>query len=399
MSNVSLLIGAGFSIPLGYPSAAQLANLLLGMNASNFGIHSSGVIYKFNPGETDNPGNAGYIRHKNYFIESLDYFNKRYGYLDYEQYYDLLQGQDRRQPKDVDFDNFTKDFCARHQLSRYDVTQLAHTAITTLSQAVVMHLVDSNGIQFYEPHDYNCAEHNNILNCLARLGENHKVDIHSLNHDMVIERYRYSSYFNNDFSDGFTEISSPYYTELYLKHVRGRKMRISQFDNVFNKKFNLYKLHSGIDYYPFYIDAGHGMLQPQTYVKTGLLINPDNLYMETTINGRQDYFNCWVNYKPDFLSGTISKTLRYSEPLFFKKVFENFDNNLKSSEMLLVVGYGCNDIGVNDSIYNNFRIGEKPVYLAAKNVTPSIDAFMKKTNAIHIPKYVEYIVPTDIGLE
>ena len=49
--------------------------------------------------------------------------------------------------------------------------------------------------------------------------------------------------------------------------------------------------------------------------------------------------------------------------------------------------------------YTKTRIGEKPVYVAAKNVTPTIDAFMKQTNAIHIPKYVEYIVPTDIGLK
>ncbi len=414
MNNVSLLLGAGFSIPLGYPSANALNTKLVNLKPETFSIQSDGTFIHLEIGEVDNGGNDTNFIHKDFFCESINYFATKFGQFNYEEYFDFLNENRDESHRDKEFDDFILDFLKTNQYADnsnpeidYSVP-LIDTAIRSINQAVKSFLVDSNGNQFYQDESLgfsNLPIHHGILTCIKELGKKYKkVDIHTLNHDVVFEAFNKSDYLNSELSDGFVELGSPYYYKLsyqgkYNKNLNNRYLRISQFKNVYNKRFNLYKLHSSIDYFPFHNHYGTGVTQTIEFVKTNMNIIPSNLYKEQlNKNSELEYFNCWINYQPDFLSGKKSKIKRYGEPEYFKKVFEHFENNLKTSEMLIIVGYGCNDEEVNNIIYKNFPIGKKPVYITCKNQTPEIKDFINKTKAKVIDKYVEHVIPSDIGL-
>ena len=141
------------------------------------------------------------------------------------------------------------------------------------------------------------------------------------------------------------------------------------------------------------------MMYVETMVKSSMWIRTTEVYKEISKNGKLEYFNSWAADKPDFLTGTNSKILRYKDKVYFEAQFKNFEKNLQQSEMLLVVGYGCNDKEVNNVVYKNFPIGKKPVYVVASQTPeqPVVD-FIAKTQATHIPKRTQHIVPADISL-
>jgi hypothetical protein len=404
MSQVSLLIGAGFSIPLGYPSAANLTDKFLALSPDKFSIQSDGTIYMLPQGQVDNPGNFPNLLHKIFFCDIASYYNKRFDNFNYEEFFDFLYKNRNDGDRDAEFNDFINTFISDHKNWTFitDAANFISTALRSLDQFVVHFIKDKHGDQYYEPvhlGEGTVPEHHNILKCLRKLGENNTVHIHSLNHDMVFERYKSSDYLKGDLSDGFEELGSPYFYSMEGGMLGGRMLRISKFTNRYEKVFNLYKLHSSIDYYPFYHADVIGSYSKETMVKTGMWIRSYNLFKESNKNGNLEYFNSWVEYKPDFLTGTDSKILRYKDPVYFEKQFKNFEKNLSVSEMLFVVGYGCNDKEVNNIVFSKFPIGKKRVYVAAKNLTPAIDEFIKKTNAIHILKYVQNIEPLDIGLK
>lgn len=63
-------------------------------------------------------------------------------------------------------------------------------------------------------------------------------------------------------------------------------------------------------------------------------------------------------YHANFLTGTTSKIRKYEDPFLFKPLFNLFTENLEKSEILIIIGYGCKDIGINDIIKKHFN-GDK----------------------------------------
>ena len=57
---------------------------------------------------------------------------------------------------------------------------------------------------------------------------------------------------------------------------------------------------------------------------------------------------------PDFLSGRTEKTKKYSRDKHYIDLFERFKENLQKSELLIVIGYGFQDCGINDYLVKNF---------------------------------------------
>ena len=63
-------------------------------------------------------------------------------------------------------------------------------------------------------------------------------------------------------------------------------------------------------------------------------------------------------YHANFLTGTTFKIKKYEDPFLFKPLFNLFKKNLEKSEMLIIIGYGCKDSGINDIIKKHFK-GDK----------------------------------------
>src|SRR5690606_18110771 len=124
----------------------------------------------------------------------------------------------------------------------------------------------------------------------------------------------------------------------------------------------------------------------ETYVKIKLGIGTSDLFKEVNTDGELSYINDWINYHPDFLSGTTSKILRYREPWYYEKIFIHFENNLEKSESLILVGYGCGDIEVNNLIEKKFDFKNKPVFVVDPFPTDRTTEFLKRFNGTLIKK-------------
>jgi hypothetical protein len=97
-----------------------------------------------------------------------------------------------------------------------------------------------------------------------------------------------------------------------------------------------------------------------------------------------EYVRCWINYHSAFLSGTTSKILRYGEP-YYKEMFEHFTENLITSDLLVIIGYGGADTKINELIEANFTKG-KPIYLVEPFPHSGTNDFLTRFNAKLIEK-------------
>jgi len=67
-----------------------------------------------------------------------------------------------------------------------------------------------------------------------------------------------------------------------------------------------------------------------------------------------EFQHLWDDVSPDFLNGTTEKTKKYVEDDHYINLFKHFETNLKESSLLIVVGYGFQDPGINDYLIKNF---------------------------------------------
>ncbi len=69
--------------------------------------------------------------------------------------------------------------------------------------------------------------------------------------------------------------------------------------------------------------------------------------------GNLVYTALFQNTYPDILSGASSKAFWYQQP-YYKELLEHFIANLSNAELLLVIGYGFGDDGINQIIETKY---------------------------------------------
>ena len=116
-------------------------------------------------------------------------------------------------------------------------------------------------------------------------------------------------------------------------------------------------------------------------------------------NGKIFYEELPSSYHhPDFLTGTTAKTLRYKEPLLYKKLFEHFEKNLHHAEKLIIIGYGGRDVEVNRIVLEHFDHQSKPSYIIDPYAGEEIRELGEKLGATLLPpeKTVETVTIQDL---
>ena len=380
MSEISLLLGAGFSVNQGYPTANQLNSKLAELDSEDFWIHSSGTVVLKGKETKDPCWYLNYVKDKHFVVRLIQFFMKSHDF-DYEEFYDFYNEIYRGGTQNKEFENFCHDFRSEFN-SQTDNRNLLSKTNNIFNQLISLYLVDSEGKQFYDPVHY-CKPifpgYSGFLNCLEKWGNDAITHIHTLNHDIFFEIFKSSDWLQGNLSEGFQELGSPYYGNLKERY----KVRLPFFSNEYTKQFRLYKLHGSVDQFPFHIqDKGI-----DTYVKIKLGIGTTDLYKEVPDeDGKPTYINDWINYHSDFLSGTTSKILRYREPWYYEKVFNHFENNLSNSNALITIGYGCGDIEINNLIKEKFDFRNKPVFVVDPYPSEKTKFFLEKFDAKLIEK-------------
>jgi hypothetical protein len=355
------------------------------LKITDFCVSTAGTVIWLPPNVDDPFWYSSYYASKVFTLESIKFYADRYNF-DYEEFYDFYK---QIAKNDKDFQAFCNDFRAKHKIDT-DNPNLLRELDNIFNQLIADFLVDGEGKKFYDP-EHCCGPiypgYTGFLNCLKLWGKGAKVHIHTLNHDLFFETFKSSDWLMGELDDGFLELGSPYYGDFQERF----KIRLPYFADVYNKIYCLYKLHGSVDQFPFHIE-NYGI---DTYIKIEPGIGTDGLYKEVkNKNNEPVYINDWINYHSDFLSGTTSKILRYREPWYYEKMFKHFENNLNNSEKLIIIGYGCRDIEVNNLIEKNFH-GKETLYLVEPYPHENTEKFCKRFQARLITKDLNSLIPKD----
>lgn len=296
MANISLLLGAGFSVDRGYPTAKILNNKITSLGKDEFFVHTSGTFCPLAKGEEDPCWYSSYYKQKLFTIDFIKFYAERHDF-NYEEFYDYYIGLANGKISDSEFEAF----CQRFRDS-YGVDDTSNEAFLDghnelFNQIIDSFLVNREGKKYYEP-IHHCKpiypKYSGFLYCLESLGVDNVVHIHTLNHDLFFEDFKSSDWLQGDLSDGFKELGSPYYGLLQDRY----RVRLSYFTNEYETRYRLYKLHGSTDQYPYYLQ--HTGLDAYIKIKPG--IGETDFFKEVSDDqGELNYENCWINYHSDFL--------------------------------------------------------------------------------------------------
>lgn len=394
MSNsISLLIGAGFSAPMGYPVGKTLNNLLLQSRNENIGFDTGGSLVTNRDGTKPDFGyKTSYDIDFEFCCDLMDYFTNTNKGFDYEMFYDYISDSVYHDDK---VDSIAKPYLSDTK----SIISLMQGLKKVVNQLVSYYLHDRDGNRYYDDQPYLADKYfpgyTGLMNCISNLSEKYTVNIHTLNHDLFLESFNKTDFFKGELCDGFEELGSCYYGALE-SGSRRYMVRLKRYTGNYNKKIRLYKLHGSLDYELFYKSEG-AIFTPDVYIKRRYGIGHTDLYKEVTNSkGELEYQESWINYHSDFLTGTTSKIERYEEPLLFKMLFDHFKSNLRQSDILLIIGYGAKDIEINRIIFQEFNFSRNKIFIIDPFPGKSLIDFGLKLNAKFIAKQMDDVNMRDI---
>ncbi|MBI3235456.1 MAG: hypothetical protein HYZ42_15700, partial [Bacteroidetes bacterium] len=293
MGSVSLLLGAGFSMPKGYPSASKINEQIGAFKAEEWQI---GSAYEFFRREPDSHLWISGHRVLLDILQELILLYKTDHDFDYEQFYDLLSKPVESELKS-NFEDWFISFSKRRDIRGLD--QLVNNSKSVYSNLILYYIKDEKGEQYYPSVHYGKPlfdGYTNFLYLIEELGRKYdEVHIHTLNHDLVFEIFNDSDWMFNELCDGFEELGSHYYGETAGYKDIPHTVRRPFYTDEFKKKYKLYKLHGSINYIPFHGENGI----VKAFIKKYPGISFEHFYEEINDVKGLRYHNDWVNLHPD----------------------------------------------------------------------------------------------------
>ena len=374
--SISILLGAGFSAPMGYPIGNDMNESLLDFDDRFLDFAPCGSLATSTDGTKPTFQMGGVLNnHQKYFIFCKrlikEYTKAHKDKFDYEQFYDFIKTEEAKQER---YQRLCDDLLNDCESYEHYLSNVSHI----YNQMAAHLLKDKTGKSWYddEPFKMNLYDgYNRFLTYISELSHEFIVNVHTLNHDLLFESFNKTGFINGSISDGFDEYGSEYYGKLTAKG-RTYHCRLERYKGRYNTPIRLYKLHGSLDYVPFYRRNEYGWMIPENYVKIKWGIGAGNIMKSR--KSKVGYDISPFEYHADFLTGTTSKIKRYSEPLLFRKLFKKFRKNLRNAEMLIIIGYGCKDEGINEIIKENFDYNHKPLFI--------IDAYAKDESQVDLFK-------------
>jgi hypothetical protein len=356
MKNVSFLIGSGFSVPAGYPTATKLNNRLRKIDASKIRIDTSGDAM-FLEGQNDPNAHWMRVEQRKFVEEFLQFYNEVVlgpeQSFHYETFYDYYRQFYGGKPYTDELRRFIEEFKKRHHVTM-DAHHLLLHFNNTFNQLIAQELSKKlERVHLTKPYH---PDYDAFLRLVEKLAETHKVHLHTLNHDLYLEHLALSDSIQAEMDDGFEELGSPFFGELRDRYER-YMVRLSRFTNKYERRSCLYKLHGSIDFYSFQDHEGSHLLRGKRRMR-----NLD-FYKETENDGKRQYIGGSRDFYPEFLSGTTFKKGRYGEGPYYPKVLDHFIRNLRDSNTLIVIGYGFRDSGINKRIDEFFGAEKKAMFI------------------------------------
>ena len=109
------------------------------------------------------------------------------------------------------------------------------------NQLVSFYLKDKDGKCWYDEvfHLKDCFdEYTGFLNCMETFLKEYIINVHTLNHDLFFEQLDRTEWINGKLCDGFEELGSPYYGELFHDN-KSYKCRLERYTGNYNSILRL----------------------------------------------------------------------------------------------------------------------------------------------------------------
>ena len=408
---ISFLFGSGFSIPAGLPGVKELNKRMGEIKKEEISI-SPDQKSSFLNGRED--PYILYNRVEKLFVqEFLEFYNKEVlsenECFDYESFYDFylvyLNGIHNKvfQKNKVFRTNkaLIKQFCAdfnkkypefvpeKDPYNRVKDFNRTFNQLLASRLRCLNYLENKTTISSYPPYDF-------FINLLKDLLPKNILKIHTLNHDLLFDwlgAQHYDLY--KHFSDGFELEGSPYYGDLKcspndkslqkkykikLERYTGRYTVRDEHNTMYEPaRLSLFKLHGSINNFMYRTNE-----EKEMYVRIKSNYDIEEYFKEVFDPENKSHFfkSLWEDVSPDFLCGRTEKTKKYSQDKLYRDLFERFEENLQKSELLIVIGYGFQDCGINGYLVKNFLDkGKKMIVIDPKNPNKKM---IDKYKAIHI---------------
>ena len=379
MKNISLIIGSGFSVPDGMRTVGQINQLLTNLQEKDIYIHFDMTFILLNGQEK--PSYAIHWGDEKFFISFLEwYISHLKGDFNYEVFYDYMTSF-RRFGKHKDeiepfFKKFKRDILK--STSPIDGINSYVSRFSTYFNQLISNLLQSQkyyedvGLGNYPPYDGFLVFLKEMVN------SGYIINNHSLNQDLLFEHIasKHSDLFQH-FTDGYTDSGSLYFGNVHLRQSisKNYKVRLKFFTNSFNKPIRLFKLHGSVDTYIANLAKPN---LDQTRVKKDWGVGEVQKEIKDG-DGNLIYTELFQNTYPGMLSGASSKALWYQQP-YYKELQEHFIKNLSNAELLVVIGYGFGDDGINNVIETKYLTqGKKMIVIDIKKPdTRLIDYYKTK---------------------
>lgn len=391
--SVSILLGAGFSVPKGYPTGNEVNEAIQNFDQFHADFAPSGELAISTNGEKPQFQIYGMNQYQKQFVfckrAIAKYSETNNEGFDYEVFFDFIKSQDI-------YNIQYKELC-NDLIDEFNDYRSYVNGIIPIYNQMVAHLIhDKKNKCWYdgEPNHIGYVNgYNGFLKILQKWRNDHVIHVHTLNHDMLFESFRRTEYLSGMISDGFDEFGSPYYGILEKDNAH-YNVRLERYTGRYNTPIRLYKLHGSLDYVLYYRTKDYGILVPDKYVKVRHGIGYGQLLKAR--KSKIGYEQYPFALHSDFLTGTTSKIQRYDESLLYRKLFKKFRNNLQKSEMLLIIGYGFKDMKINEMVLENFDFRNKQIIIVDPYPTIDTKIFVSKTNANIIQKSVSELKASDI---
>jgi len=369
--NISFLIGAGFSIPAGFPSAK-----LLGKRIIAYGTHIARERRMGLPGHN-------FLEH--YILAAIKFYI-------------------RTNPKDCNYEDFL-DFLYETNTNKEFIDFLrGYYPTKHIDIEIDQSFIDNNflnGTDVYLDWVRNCIRWpDNIENKLHKydaftriitsVPQEITINLHTTNHDQLLEYMSDRKMFGRSYLDGFTA-ESKYY---YLNSKRS-KIICPFYDNNYSGNLKLYKLHGSLTYYYFHTEEGNGSYIPKDFIKTHFDFDEFNLYEDR--EGEKPAHDP-INYLPVFLTGRKTKARQYLNRFYFQPCLQHFSENLSKSKILIAIGFSFNDIELVKIIQENLPEGV-PCIIVDPFPSEAIKKFAASRSDVTIlEKGIEAISAEELGL-
>lgn len=371
--SVAFLLGAGFSIPMGYPTGGAVNNGILKFEEQPVAFSPSGEMVSRKDGTKPDFGYTNsFDKEFNLCKELIAAYNNKVDEFDYERFMDVLRSKD-----------IYTEYAAI--IEKYvDESNTSYGLIGNLpdiySQMVAHLLKDADNRSWYEgmpthigPYlDGPRSSYNSFLQYISKLKGEYTINIHTLNHDLFLESFNRSEYINGDMSDGFDDFGSRYYGKLHIEGRDAYRCRLERYTGrYYGAPIRLYKLHGSLNYVMMHRESGFGLVDDcEVKFRYGMWL----MDLERERSKKNGYDNDFISYHADFLTGTTTKMAYYHRSRFYKKMFRKFMNNLSNAKALIVIGYGGKDEGINEYLLSYFDYQNKPCYF--------IDPFLSKNTPL-----------------